>query len=187
MSADQLNLDQQRALANLAYTLGHNPKTRAGFARLVSEVDPGRARAAFGDVLQEHRFNQLEQKIEEKLDLSGARAQREKFDRQREKLKERYDDKQIGEIEKVMQRVGLADWDAGATLYAAENPQPDPSLMPPDDAPETKWGFPTVPGRDGKELSFKEFAADPRTHSMNAAYKIIGEFKRAKMPSSFAR
>ena len=183
-----LSVEQQADLASLAYELGHNPQTRAGLAHLVNRVDPQRARASFPDVVQAEQFKALEQRIEQKFSVSAAEKQREKFEAERNSLKERYSEEQIGEIQKEMNRVGTTDWEAGATRYAAKHPESDPRYQPPQrEIPNAKWDFPTVAGKDGKLLSFKEFAADPRTHSMNAAYTVIDEFRNKNLSSGFRR
>jgi len=82
----QLSPQQQADLASLAYELGHNPKTRRGLAKLVHEINPARAAQSFKDVVQEEKFTQLERKIEDKLDMSGARAAKEKQDQQKAAL-----------------------------------------------------------------------------------------------------
>lgn len=182
-----LSVEQQADLASLLYELGHNPQTRSGLAQLVHKVDPQRAKASFPDIVQEARFAALERKVADQLDVKGARAQKDKYDRQKEKLKDRYSDEQLGEIEKEMTRIGTPDWEAGAVLYAAAHPEHDPTHSPPrpDERPGATWEFPTVNGQDGKPLSFKDFAADPRRHSLNAAYNIISEFKNGRLPNSF--
>ncbi len=189
MANVKLTPQQQADLASLAYELGHNPKTRKGLAKLVKEINPERAAASFRDVDQEDRFETFKADIEDKLDLKGAKAAKEKADAQKSKLAERYDEKQLGEIEAVMGRYGLSDWDAGAVLYANEHPESDPTLQPPppSERPGATWEFPTVKGRDGKDMAFKDFAADPRTASLNAAYSVISEFKNKSLSPAFRR
>ena len=183
-----LSVEQQADLASLLYELGHNPQTRAGLAQLVHKVDPQRAVASFPDIAQRNQFAQLERKIDQKLAEDTAQKQKSKYDQQRTALKERYSEEQIGEIQKEMNRIGTPDWEAGATIYAAKNPEADPRYQPPPhERPTTKWEFPTVNGRDGKPMSFKDFAADPRTASMDAAYSVIHEFKNANLSRPFRR
>lgn len=177
--AAQLTPQQQADLASLAYGLAHNPKTRAGLAKLVKEISPERAARSFRDVDQDDKFEAFKAEIEDKVDLKGARAAKSKQDEQKAKLAERYDEKQLEGIEAVATKFGLNDLEAAAVLYAHEHPESDPTLQPPSpqERPGATWEFPTVKGKDGKEMDFKSFAADPRTHSLNAAYNIITEFK----------
>jgi len=185
---DDLNIEQQADLASLLYELGHNPQTRDEQARLIAKIDPQRARASFPDVVQRAQFAELKRDIEQKFAKEAADKQKAQHDAQRDKLRDRYSDEQIGEIEKVRSRLGGGTWNDAATIYASENPQADPRYQPPPRPHrDAKWDFPTVPGRDGKPLSFKEFAADTKTASMDAAYSIIDEFKNRNLSSGFRR
>ena len=163
-----LSVEQQADLAALMYELGHNPQTRGTIAEAVHRVDPQRARASFPDVVQQRQFAALERKIDQRLATEAAEKQKARYDDQRAALRDRYSEEQLGEIQKEMARAGVVDWNDGAVLYAAKNPESDPRYQPPDQVPTAKWEFPTVNGRDGKPMSFKDFAADPRTASMNA-------------------
>lgn len=183
-----LSVEQQADLAALAYELGHNPQTRAGLANLVNKVDPQRARASFPDVVAQSQFSALERKIEQRFQKEDAEKLKSRHDEQRSRLKDRYSEEQIGEIAKEMTRAGVVDWEDGATLYAAKNPAADPRYQPPERPRHSnKWDFPTVAGRDGKPMTFKDFAADTRTASMDAAYAVIDEFKNASLSRPFRR
>jgi hypothetical protein len=183
-----LSVEQQADLAALAYELGHNPQTRHGLAHLVNKVDPQRARASFPDVVQHSQFQQLEQKVERRFAQAEAEKQKAAREAQRGALRDRYSDEQITEIEKEMTRAGTSNWEDGAILYAAKNPASDPRYQPPpQDAPNSKWEFPTVPGKDGKPMSFKEFAHDPKTASNNTAYQMIHQFRNQNLSSGFRR
>jgi hypothetical protein len=186
--AVHLTAQQQADLASLAYELGHNPQTRKDLAKLVKKINPERAARSFRDVEQDDKFEAFKSEIEDKVDLKGARAAKSKQDEQKQKLAERYDEKQLAGIEEVATKFGLSDLDAAAVLYAHEHPESDPALQPPaaHERPGATWEFPTVRGRDGKEMDFKSFAADPRTHSLNAAYNIITEFKNNKLSPAFS-
>lgn len=184
-----LSVEQQADLASLAYELGHNPQTRAGLAHLVNRVDPQRARASFPDIVQANQFAALERKVEQRFQKEEAEKLKARHEAQRDKLRDRYSDEQIGEIQNEMSRAGITDWEDGAILYAGRNPAADPRYQPPErhDRPGAKWEFPTVAGRDGKPMTFKDFAHDPRTASMDAAYSIISDFKNRSLSSGFRR
>jgi hypothetical protein len=49
------------------------------------------------------------------------------------------------------------------------------------------WSFPTVPGQDGKMLSFDDFRKDMNGATRNAAIQVITEFKRNRLPPAFSR
>lgn len=184
-----LSVDQQADLSSLFYELAHNPKTRPLAARLVHEIDPQRARASFGDVIQEHRLAQHMRQVDDKLARAEAEKVKSRYDQQREALKERYSEEQLGEIHKEMTRIGTPDWNAGAILYAASHPEADPRYQPPpaEKRPDARWEFPTVDGPDRKPMAFKDFLADPRSASLNAAYSVISEFKNSNLSQPFRR
>lgn len=202
--AIKLSLQDQQRLINLAESIGYTPdqvfqdhkllrelatKERKEFAKIVRKVDPQRAAASMRDVEHEDRFDQFESRIEEKLDLKGVKAAKAEQDKQKTELAERYSPEQITEIEGTMTRYGISDWKAGAVLYANDHPESDPTLRPPahSERPGATWEFPTTRGRDGKEMAFKDFAADPRTHSLNAAYNIITDFKNKNLSPALRR
>lgn len=190
--AANLTPQQQADLASLAYGLAHNPKTRAGLAKLVKEISPERAAKSFRDVEQDERFEAFKAEIEDKVDLKGAKAAKSKQDEQKAKLAERYDEKQLEGIEAVATKFGLSDLDAAAVLYAHESGESDPTMRPrhPDPVKDATWEFPTVAGKDGKPMPFKEFASDLKGASLNAAYRTIDElnsFKNKTLSPAFRR
>src|SRR5215472_16309917 len=99
--AEGLNIEQQADLASLLYELGHNPQTRDEQARLIAKIDAQRARASFPDVVQRAQFAELKRDIDQKFAKEAADKQKAQLDAQRDNLKDRYSDEQIGEIEKV--------------------------------------------------------------------------------------
>jgi hypothetical protein len=189
MAAPRLTPQQQADLATLAYNLGHNPETRKDLAKLVKKIDPQRAARSFADVDQVDKLEAFRTEIEEKLDLKGAKAAKDKADEQRAKLAERYDEKRMEAIEAEAARLGTSDLESAAIVYAHRSGETDPSVQPPSpsERPGATWEFPTVAGKDGKQMDFKSFAADPRTHSLNAAYNVITEFKNKSLSPGFRR
>jgi hypothetical protein len=188
----QLSPEQQQDLANLAFTLGHHPKTRGMIAQAVKEIDERRYNTSFRDIAEQQRFEAYRKDLEEKLDVSGARAEKARQDAAKVKLTERYGESQMAGIEATMTKYGMKDWDAAATLYAAQNGDSDPTLRPPRPDPrrDATWEFPTVEDQNGKPMGFKEFANDLRGASMNAAYRTIDElnaFKNRTLSPAFHR
>lgn len=185
----QLTPQQQADLAQVMYGLAQNPQTRKDVAKLVAKLDPKRAASSFRDVVQEDKFAALERKIDEKLDISGARAAKAKQDEQRAELASRYGEDHMKGIDEVAVKYGISDLKAAAVLYANENPESDPTLGPPqpDRRPGATWEFPTVRGKDGKDLGFREFASDLRGHSLNEAYRTITDFKNKSLSPAFRR
>ena len=162
---------------------------RKDFYKHVKKVDPDRAARSMRDVEEQEKIESRLSEFEDKLDMKGAKAAKAKQDEQRAKLAQNYDEEQIKGIEEVATRHGLADLEAAAVLYAHEHPETDPTLQPPSpsERPGATWEFPTVRGKDGKEMAFKDFAADTRTHSLNEAYNVITEFKKKSLSPAFRR
>jgi hypothetical protein len=175
-------------LSRLAFNLSHNEKTRAQFANLVKEVDPSTA-GAFKDVFLEQKFDAFTKKFEdERLAERMQKAQHARESQKAEVIKKRgFNDDQVKGVEQVMTHYGLPDWEAAADIYAQRNPPEDPSLKPPPDLLDrgSTWEFPTVPGADGKMMSFDDFRKNPRKASKDAAIQVITEFKRTRLPGAF--
>lgn len=183
-----LSPQQQADLASLMYELSQGD-TRKDLARLVKKKFPERAAKSFRDVEHEEQLDARFAEIEDKVDLKGAKAAKAKQDEQRTKLAERYSEDHMKGIDAIAAELGISDLDSAAIIYSHRNPETDPTLQPPSpaDRPGATWEFPTVKAKDGKDMSFKDFAADPRTHSLNAAYNIITEFKNNKLSPAFRR
>jgi hypothetical protein len=179
---------EMERLSTLFHQLAHHKDTRGPLARMVKHVGSPVA-AAFTDVTLEDKFAQLNKKLDDRLLQDQINAASNAQARQRNTLKEAgRSDEEIANIEKVMSRVGLGDYDAGARLYDSYNPPADPSDHGPDAWNETGvWEFPTLPGADGKPMAFKDFAKDPAKATRAAAYTAIDEFKRSRLPRAFAR
>ena len=184
-----LSPQQQADLSSMFYELSHDPTTRDAAAALVAKKFPDRAKRSFRDVEQKRELAEWQTAVEDKIDLKGAKAAKAKQDEQRTKLAERYSEDHMKGIDAVAAELGISDLDSAAIIYSHRNPETDPTLQPPSpaDRPGATWEFPTVRGKDGKEMDFKSFAADPKTHSLNAAYNIITEFKNNKLSPAFRR
>lgn len=176
----QLSPTEMADLSGLAYALAHNPQTREKFAELVVAVDPNRA-SSFSDIGVKKRLDAFERKHEEEK----ISRQAEDFQRaqaaQRDNLisSGKYTKEQADEIKSIMDKNGIVDYNIGAVLYAHEHqPHQFADGPPPDQLPGATWEFPTVNGKDGKPIPFKEFALDPTAAAKSAAYTLITEFRR---------
>jgi len=177
-------------LSQLAYRLAHNDQTRREFAELVGKVDPQTAKA-FPEVALEKKFEAFKKGIEdERLQEKMQRAQ---YARQHQKstviTKRGFNPDQVKAVEDLMTHYGISDYEAAADIYAQRNPGEDPALKPPPEIEHggSTWEFPTVPGKDGKMLAFEDFRKDPSKASRNAAFQVITEFKRNRLPAAFSR
>jgi hypothetical protein len=190
MTGPQLSPADMDRLSKLAFNLSHNEKTRKDFAGLVKQVDPNAARA-FGDVALEEKFDAFTKKFDD--DRLAERMQhvaRARDQQKREVIaKRKLNEDQVKAIDKIMQHYGLPDWVAGADIYAQRNPPPRPDLEPPPEILHggSTWEFPTVPGKDGKMMGFKDFKDDLNGATRNAAIQVITEFKRNRLPAAFQR
>lgn len=178
VTARKLDPAQAQTLANLFLDLSHNDKTRKVIAKAVKEVDPDGHGKAFTDIDMQEQMDTFKAEQEAKaIQEEGARRVAEQT-KQKQKLLDsgKYKPEQVTDIEKVMQRYGIGDYEAGAVLYAHENPPDNPK---PGDMPAVQhgatWEFPSIPGMD-----FKAFAADPTKAARNGAYADIAKFNQRR-------
>ena len=175
-------------LSRLMVTMSQRPETRPMLAEMVSKVDPESAKA-FGDVFLEKKFNEFKKSFQdERLQEKMERAQSSRENQKRSVIDKRgFSDDQVKQVETLMTHYGVNDWEAAADIYAQRNPPDDPNMKPPPEIEHggATWEFPTVPGKDGKMLSFDDFRKNPQGASRNAAIQVITEFKRNRLPGAF--
>jgi hypothetical protein len=183
-----LSPQEMEKLSRFMFNMSHNEKYRAQVAEAAKEIDPSFT-GAFKDVFLEQKFNAFAKKFEdERLSERMQKAQNARESQKAEVIKKRgFNDDQVKGVEQVMTHYGLPDWEAAADIYAQRNPPDDPSMKPPPELLDqgSTWEFPTVPGADGKMLSFADFAKNPRKSSKDAAIQVITEFKRNRLPGAF--
>lgn len=166
-------------LSNLAYTLAHDPKTRAQFAQLVVNKFPDRA-GSFSDVALRNEIAALRRE----RDQDKMVADSKEFERAQRKQRDdlvtsgRYSPTQVDEIKKVMDTNGIVDYNIGAVLYAHETKPAATTGPPRDKRPGSTWEFGTVPGKDGKMLSFGDFIKNTTAATYDAAYQVIDDIAR---------
>jgi hypothetical protein len=179
---------EMERLSTALHQLAHNKDTRGPLARMLKHVRSPMA-GAFTDVELEDKFAVLNRKLDDRLlqdqinQASAAQLRQKNGLIQAGRTPE-----EVADIEKVMSKFGIGDYEAGAKLHDAYNPPIDPRDQGPDAWNDTGvWEFPTLPGADGKPMAFKDFAKDPVKATRAAAYTAIDEFKRARLPRAFAR
>lgn len=180
MAPRQLTPAEQIDLSNLAYTLAHDPQTRGMFAQLVTAKFPERA-GSFSDVQMRGEIGKLRKEIENDKILQRSKEFERNQRKQRDDLvtSGRYSPTQVDEIKAVMDRNGIVDYNIGAVLYAHETKPVSTMAGPPrDKRPGAVWEFGTVPGQDGKMLSFADFVKNPTAAAYDAAYQTIDSFAR---------
>lgn len=159
-----LSPEAQAQLAKLATDLANNPKTRKKFVGLVKEIDPSKR---FPDV----ENDELREEFNRQREADKQEREKEKalsrLEAQKEMLKSRYDDAAIGEIEKLMEKLGISDYDTGARIYAAETKAATPTY----EINDHKWTLPSVEPKD---------FANMKQNSRAKAMQVIDEFKRKR-------
>src|SRR5262249_53892856 len=144
---------------------------------------------AFVDVTLERRFQQFTQKFENDRLAERAQSVKQERDAQRASViaKRKFSDDQVKEVEKIIAHYNLPDWEAAADIYAQRNPPENPELKPPPEIEHggATWEFPTVPGADGKMMSFADFRKNTDAATRSAAIRVIQEFKRNRLPGAF--
>jgi hypothetical protein len=183
----QLSPQEMADLSKLMWAISHDPKTRAATARIVAAIDPQTARTAFHDVVQDEKLARVLKTIEDdKLKDKMERITEGREHQKREVIRKRgLNADAVKAIENLRTQYGFSDWEAAADIYATRNPPTDPSLDPPPEITGSTFDFPTVPGRDGKMLDFKDYIQNPRKHSNDMAYQMIRDFKLKRLPHAF--
>ena len=182
MTRRQLTPNQMADLSGLMDELAHDPKTRPYIAKLVAHKFPDRARS-FTDVAMADQIAGLRQEIANREYQRNQADIEAKANAEREKLvSSGYSKEQVDEIKAEMDKHHITDWDAGRVLYQHYHKPTDKEMEPlAAERPGATWEFPTVNGRDGKPIPFKDFAANPSAAANNAAYQAITEFKRSRV------
>jgi len=151
-------------LGRLLGKLTAHPTTRREAYQLLKKANPN---LPFPD-----------QDLEDYKQQEAVRRQKEEFERAqaaalaaleagRARLRERFSDEHVKAIEALMTKHGIADYEIGAKLWAAEAGEGD--YMPSNPQGQTY----TMP-------SDKDLLADPRKWATDQAAKVIDEFKREK-------
>lgn len=138
----KITLDEQatRDLANLALGMSRDKELRPLVNKFLKKTS--------GKVLPDVEMEELRAEI--KSDLEKEKQEREaekvklRLEAQRDSLKSRYEDKDISEIEKLMEKYGLSDYEAAAKLYAADTTPAEPT----HDIGSQNWELPKVEVKD---------------------------------------
>lgn len=163
---DNLTPAVREEIAELAMKLAANAKTRKTFLNAVKEVDPNQRFPAHEveDLREEMKAEREREKEERKLD-EERKATEARLNAQRAALVGKgYSDDQLKEVEAVMTKYGITDYEAGADLYQARKPAAPP------ESPTGTWDFPLIDG----------LVADPTKAARNEAFKVITELKRGR-------
>lgn len=111
----------EKELAQLAIKLAANEKTKRPFLKAVKEVAPELYRSFPDQAIEDFREAEAERREKERLDAETA-AVTARLAKQRKTLLKSYTEDQVKEIETgVMEKYGLADYEAAAKLYSADH------------------------------------------------------------------
>jgi hypothetical protein len=174
-----LDLVTAADLADLFHELSQNKDTRKIVAAAVKKLKPDSPHAmAFSDVEQEDRFEAFKREQEEKDLENQKKAMLKEMNAKRAALLtggpdgsgRKYGEDDVKNIETLMQRKGITDYEDGATLYAATLPPID--REPGEEIPHhgATWEIP----------EFAKFGTDPLKASREVAHQVIGEFMRKR-------
>lgn len=175
-----LDLGTAADLADLFYKLSHDKKTRKDIAAAVKKIAPESPHAAaFSDVEIEDKFENFKQEQADRETKAQQDAVLARMNMQRNRLltgddegARKYSEDDVKNIETLMQKKGITDYDDGAILYAStlppDNPRPGDKDIPP--AHGATWEFP----------EWAKFGKDPVAASRDTAHTVISEFMRAK-------
>ena len=173
-----LSIDVAAELGDLLYELTHDKKTRAKIGRIIKEAKPdSQHAAAFKDIELEDRLEAFERTQEERSIDEARKAAVARMENQRARLLtggddgdgRKYSEDDVKQIEALMEKKGIVDYDDGAVLYAAINPQPGPLDNEPI-APGATWEFP----------EFAKFKDDPVKASREVAFQAIRELRNRR-------
>lgn len=173
-----LDIGTAAELADLFHELSHNKETRKAIAAVVRKAKPDSPHAAaFADVdiedkLQAFRDEQDAKELErQKTEIIS------RMNEQRSRLLSggddgsgrKYSEDDVKNIEALMQKKGIPDYEDGAVLYAATQP---PVTRPEDRPPQhgATWEFP----------EWAKFGKDPVRASRDIASEVIAEFQRKR-------
>lgn len=164
MSTVNLDPAAQAVLAQLAVDLANNPETRKDFARIAKKIDPKRR---FPDVEAEDLEARVNARFEEEKQNREVEKASRKLERAKAKLAERYEEEDVKKIEALMEQHGLADYELGARLYAADTKAATPTSHQED----YSWKLPNIDVKDFNNL--KQISRD-------RAYQALDDLKRKR-------
>lgn len=149
-----------KELGQILLRARNNPKTSTTAAKMVRELDPS---IKFPDLEVQDLREEFNAKFEEQEIEREREAALRQLAAQRRRVSERFnnDPKHIHAIEETMKKYGIADYEAGAKLYAADSPPP----VSRPDRPTPNWTMPNI----------KELMERPLQYEREEAYKAIDD------------
>lgn len=176
MAPKVFDAETAQGLASLAEKLAKNPKHRRAFVEMIEDVEPER-KGQFPDI-QAQRF---QDEVNDRLAKEKADRHKDEINRgmnaARAALLARFGggtdgEARVKEVEALMEKYGVVDYEIGAKIYAAENP---PTRQPGERGEPGSAGvfeFPSIKG--GK---FQDLLNNPVTAARGEAYRVVDELR----------
>lgn len=175
-----LDLATASDLADLLHELSQNKDTRPIVAKAIRKLKPDSPHAqAFSDVDMEDKFENFRKEQEERDLEKQKQAMLDRMNAKRAALLSggedgsgrKWSEDEVKNIEALMQKKGITDYDDGAVLYAATEPPQDP---------RPGIELPAVHGSTWEFPEWSKFGSDPVKASRDTAHTVITEFMRKR-------
>lgn len=168
---DNLAPDVRDDLAELAMKLAANKDTRKTFLGAVKKVDPQRRFPSqeVDDLREELQAAREQEKEEARLTREREQIENRLAEQRRALNGRGYSEEQIKEVEGVMTKYGITDYEAGADLWQARRPPENPA------GPTATWEMPTI-----GNTPLADLIADPTKAARNEAFNVITEIRRGR-------
>jgi hypothetical protein len=164
--------DEDAAHAALLRRLATDPRTRRIVTKAIKEIDPENYRDhAFPDQKVEDLKEEMEARLAELESKRKIEQADEILRKQKQELLNKYSDEQISEIEKIMEKHNISDYELASKVYAADTPQVDPKRSPRPTQFGERWQFPE---------NMEEFKKDPAGAALRGAYADIDRLRRGE-------
>jgi hypothetical protein len=154
-----------------------NMDERISFYQMARKADPS---ISIPSDVQLEQFRR-EQKAEKETETAQRKAEEttRRLETQRQALIDsgRYDEETVKKIEaEVMTPRGLSDYEAGAIIYASQNPEPQVNVPQRGQAGEG-W---TLPWQGQAKEKVTELISNPRKAALAKGYAVVAEFRKQK-------
>lgn len=160
----ELSPEANAELANYFVKMANNPETRKETARLAKKAG---LNLSLPDVEASDQREYVDQKLADRDAQDNARKAKEHLESQRARLLDRYDEKSVKEIEALMEKEGIANYDTAARLFAADTKPATPR----SEIKSRTWEMPKISKEDVNNI-----ASRARTN----AYDVIDQIQASK-------
>lgn len=164
---DEYPDETKQELGKLMLKMSRNKQLRRPLLKMVQSIDQNYTLP--GDQQVEDLRQELAHEREKNRISAASNEVKAKLEQQRagllsgSLLGRKYDDAQVADIEKVMTKYGIGDYEAGAKIYQTEARPERPTNKP----GSPSWTFPDLPG----------LMDDPARAARDAAYGVIDELR----------